>query len=49
VVAHPVFVVDLRAGLDAEQDVVRLGVRLFHVVDVVGRDDFQAELLAVLE
>ena len=49
VIAHPVFVVDLRAGLDAEQNVVRRGVFLADVMDVVGRDDLQAELLAVLE
>ncbi|MEI9998625.1 MAG: hypothetical protein WDO13_05390 [Verrucomicrobiota bacterium] len=47
-IAHPVFVGELRAGLDAEQDVVRLGVVLAHVVDVVGRDDLQPELLRVL-
>ena len=49
VIAHPVFVIDLRARLDAKQNVVRGGVVLADVMDVVRRDDFQAELLAVLE
>jgi hypothetical protein len=46
---HPVLLGDLRAGLDAEQGVVRAGVGGVDVMDVVRADDLQVELLAELE
>ena len=46
VVVHPVLVLDVLADPDAEQDVVRVVVRLLQEVRVVGRDDGQAELVA---
>ncbi len=42
-VAHAVFVAELFAGLDAEQDVVRLAVRRLRVVHVVCRDERDPE------
>jgi hypothetical protein len=48
-IAHPIFVVDLRAGLDAEQNIVRGGMVLEHIMNVVGRDDLQGELFGVAE
>ena len=45
VVPQPVGVVDRLAGADAEQDVVRLGVRILQVVDVVGDDQIQVQIV----
>ena len=45
VVAQPLGVVDRLAGADAQQNVVRLEVRVRQVVDVVGHDERQAEIL----
>ena len=45
-VSHAVFVFDLRARLDAEQDVMSLGVLLLDVVDVVRRDQRDTGLFA---
>ena len=42
--AHPVGRVEVVAGPDAEQDVVRLGLVLADVVEVVGHDQRQAGL-----
>ena len=47
--AHALLVVDLRAGLDAEHGVVRAGVGVADVVNVVGADDLEVELLGELE
>ena len=44
-VAHPVFIVHRFAGLDAQQDVMGLGVLLPEVVGVVGTDHGDAGLL----
>ena len=46
---HAVGVVDLRAGLDAEQRVVRPGVLGADVMDVVRADDLQVEFARELE
>ena len=45
VVLQPIGVVDRLAGADAEQDVVRLEVGVLQVVDVVGDDQIQVEVL----
>src|SRR5581483_6958828 len=42
-------IVESRAGLEAEQDVVRLGVMAVDVVEVVGRGQTEAELLAEID
>ena len=47
--AHPLLVLDLGAGLDAEHRVVRAGVAVVHIVDVIRADDLQLEFLRELE
>ena len=47
--AHALLVLNLRAGLDAEHGIVRAGVGVVDVVDVVGADDLELELLGELE
>ena len=44
-VAHPVFIVHRFAGLDAQQDVMGLGVPLPEIVGVIGADHGDAGLL----
>ena len=46
---HPVLLLDLRAGLDAQHSVVRGGVRVVDVVNVVRADDLQTEFLGELQ
>ena len=41
---HAVGLVDRRPGLDAQEDVVRAGIRLRDVMGVVGRDDAHTDL-----
>ncbi len=43
---HALRVVEVAAGLEAEQDVLRGGILLFDVVDVVGGDGLDAVLLS---
>ena len=48
-VAHPVFIVHRFAGLDAQQDVMGLGVLLPKIVGVIGADHGDAGLLMDLQ
>ena len=48
-VAHPVFIVHRFAGLDAQQDVMGLGVLLPEIVGVIGADHGDTGLLMDLQ
>ena len=48
-VAHPVFIVHRFAGLDAQQDVMGLGVLLPEIVGVIGADHRDTGLLMDLQ
>ena len=48
-IAHPVFIVHRFSGLDAQQDVVGLGVLLSEIVGVIGADHGDAGLLMDLQ
>ena len=45
-IAHTVFIADLLARLDTEKDVVGIRIRFVSIVNIIGRHQFDARLLA---